>query len=179
MAFEIRKNAASHWLDMPDGVRLHVKHYSSVIESQAEAWAIRHMRALAEGSDTAEMLGLTPEDDGTVAADLSRLMRDTGVAVHAIIEWTGVLDAGQPAELTPYTVWNWMMDPVNRACFLGTYDANYREARSEGNVSGPLPNGISAMALNTAVVAGTMDSPAQRDGAVPMESFAPIQNTIQ
>lgn len=176
MVFELKKSAAMTWLDMPDGVRLHVRPYTSIIETQAEKWAVDRIADLEQGADALELLGLFVGDDAIDPDKLAKLFRDGGIAVHAIAAWEGVTVDGVAAEATAANIWQWMMDPVNRVSFLSIYDASYREARLEGNGSGPLPNGISEVALNIADPATTMTSPVQGEGADTMESSAPTDS---
>ncbi len=133
MGYELTKTVAPRWLDMPDGVRIEVRPYDSMIEAQAEAWAARHVRDLLAGGDAAEFLGIVLGDGAVDPQNLHKLLRDVGVAIHAIKAWEGVTVDGEAAPLEPQAVWRWMLDPVNRQTFLAIYDTAYREARSEGN----------------------------------------------
>lgn len=176
MGFELNKSGDMRWLDMPDGVRIEVRPYTSVIEAQAEAWAARHLSSLADGADTAELLGLFSGDDAVNPDDLTKLLRDAGVAIHAISQWEGVTRDGDPVAPDAQSVWQWMVDPINRASFLGVYDTVYREARREGNASGLSPNGISAVAPNTANHAETTTSHAQEESGDTTANAAPIES---
>ncbi len=150
------------WLDLADGVRLHVRPITTpayaMIQAQAEKvfddWA----------STRAGDEGLDPTDE-SVRRGLMRALMIKGLALYAVIEWQGIEDAVTDEAVAAFIDGH----PLLAALFYHRYLAPLEDRTAEGNASGPAPHGISAGARDIAEAAGKMAAPA----ATP----APIGNT--
>lgn len=125
------------WLDLAEGARLKVRPITTpsyaMIQAQAEKvfddWA--EHRAEAEGLDPA---------DQSVRRGLMRSLMIKGLALYAIIEWTGI-DSGVSDEAIAGFIDE---NPLLAALFYHRYLSPLEERAAEGNASGPAPHGISA-----------------------------------
>jgi len=152
------------WLDLADGIRLHIRPITTpayaMIQAQAEKvfddWATH--RTEAEGLDPA---------DESVRRGLMRALMIKGLALYAVIAWEGI-----DAPVTDDTVAAFIDDhPLLAALFYHRYLAPLEERAAEGNASGPAPHGTSAAGPDTAKPAATMDATAATPA--PTDSTSP------
>ena len=142
------------WLDLAEGVRLKVRPITTpayaMIQAQAEKvfddWA--EHRAEAEGLDPA---------DPSVRRGLMRSLMIKGLALYAIVEWTGI-----DADVSDETIAGFIDEnPLLAALFYHRYLAPLEERAAEGNASGPAPHGTSAAGRDIAKPAmETVEPPA-------------------
>jgi hypothetical protein len=169
-----------YWMDLPHGVRLLVRPLSTAVYEAARARGVRTARELldehaelaAVGGSIEGLPDLGSED---AAAGLSQLIFAQALARSAIIRWEGVLERdGSPAEVNDRTVNDLMLIHRMAEAFVIDYTRTHERLISEGNASGPSPNGTSAAGPAIATGAGGTAAPAPRAGGASAESAAPM-----
>ena len=143
-----------HWLDLPHGVRLHVRPLDTATDAAARAAAAADLRERGESVPPA-----AAKDSWRLGQAKAALARALGQLT--ILEWSGVLvPDGAPAPVTEDTVALLMAIPDIATAFLRQIYAPLDRLAAEGNVSGAAPTGISAAAPGIAVGAGAADATA-------------------
>lgn len=156
-----------YWLDLSHGVRVRVRPLSTAVYEAARAKAARQSRAiLADHAEIAavggDVSGLPDMADVDAVAGLSQLLFAQGLAVAAILEWTGVLDGDTdlPVPVTEKSVCDLMMVHRMAEDFVVQYTRTHEQLVAEGNGSRPAPNGTSAAGRDTATGAANREAPA-------------------
>lgn len=157
MAFRIGSMPQGNMtLELPHGVTVAVRPLTTAVwqaARYAEAKAItdlRHGEAVLDelGIDTAMLPDLTND---AALVGLGHLLRVQALARAAIVSWAGVLgEDGLPVPVSPEAVNALMLYHDMSEAFAEQYEARMIAILSEGNASGPSPNGISAEGPNTA-----------------------------
>lgn len=129
-----------YWLDLPFGVRLHVRPIDTALDAAARFAAVEVLRG-----DAATDTGADP------AARARRLGRAkaalaTSCAQAAILAWEGVLDSdgAEPAPVTPETVARLMAVPAIAKAFVTAWYQPLERPAAEGEGCGAAPDGITA-----------------------------------
>ncbi len=165
-----------YWLDLPLGVRLLVRPLDTAVYEACRYRAAREAKRII---DERERSGDDAPVDEDEADGLATWLVTVALARVAIIDWRGVEDAegSGPAPVDDTTVSDLMRIPLIASEFRRRILEPYERLVTEGNVSGPTPNGASAAAPTTAENAKRKGSPApeaHRDGT---ESSAPSNYT--
>jgi hypothetical protein len=128
------------WLDMPHGVRLHVRPYDAVVVEAMRIKATKTVAALMREKDAAADLGLmgTGHDltDPVIQEALGCTLVVCGMAEAAIIAWDGVGDeSGAALPLSPQAIRHLMLLPGMGDAFVQAYHAAYAviNEAAEGN----------------------------------------------
>lgn len=142
-----------YWLDLPFGVRLHVRPIDTALDAAARFAAVEVLRGDAD----------TETDPAARARRLGRAKAAlaTSCAQAAILSWEGVLDAdgAGPAPVTPETVARLMAVPVIAEAFVTAWYEPLERLAAEGENCGAAPDGITAAAPTTAGDAEPMATP--------------------
>jgi hypothetical protein len=133
--------AQPRWVDLTDGVRLHMKPVTTAVELAAQSAVKRRIEALEPAL----------REDASLMRGLGFAWLCEELARYAVTEWEGVQDAsGQPAACTPEALAQLMsIGRMANAFFLAAM-APTAAVVAEGNASGPVPRGTSGRARNTA-----------------------------
>ena len=148
-----------YWLDLPLGVRLHVRPLDTTIYEACRYRAARDARRIIEERKGASKDDLMDEDD---ADGLATFLVTSALARAAIIEWEGVetADGSKTAPVNDTTVSDLMRIPLIASDFRRRILEPYEQLVSEGNASGPLPDGDMAEASTIAANAKPKACPA-------------------
>ncbi len=138
-----------YWIDLPGKVRLKVTPVSTAIMSAAQAMALEEYRGMVDGG------ALDPGNDA-LRKGTSESLLIKSLARLSILEWEGVLAAenDDPAPVNDQTVESLMNIWLVAQEFLKIYVTQFTLMVTEGNVSAPAANGISAAEALTAGSAG-------------------------
>ena len=150
-----------YWLDLPLGVRLHVCPLDTAIYEACRYRAARDAKRIIEERKGAGKDDPVDEDD---ADGLATFLVTAALARAAIIEWEGVetADGSKIAPINDTTVSDLMRIPLIASEFRRRILEPYEALVSEGNASGPLPDGDMAEAPITAANAKRKVSPAPK-----------------
>ena len=146
-----------YWLDLPHGVKLHVRPCTVLITETARSAAVRVISDIRDGAEAVrdvglmEKLGVDFTNPDQVDA-VGRVTYAVAIARAAIMAWEGVVqaDSDEPAPVNAGTVQHLMLIPSMADVFLDKYTRPIEQLVTEGNGSRPEQNGSSAAALNTA-----------------------------
>jgi hypothetical protein len=135
----------SYWISLPGKIRVKVKPVSTAIMSTAQSMALASYRQLVDGGE------LDPANDA-LRRGTSESLLIKALAQLAILEWEGVLaaDNDDPAPVNDQTISDLMDIWLVAQEFLKAYVTQFTLLETEGNVSAPAANGISAAAALTA-----------------------------
>ena len=170
------------WIDVR-GARIRVRPINTAVYEGARANAAIEARGWQRRYDEAKRIGAgldalpKLETDGDLAGLIEMLYRQA-LARAVILEWEGVGSAdGEPVEATAENIDLLMQMHDIAEAFIVTYTEDFLGLRTEGNVSGPSPNGILAAGPNTAPAAGTPISPAHEVSPEKTTSDAPTSSS--
>lgn len=147
--FKLSAPAGPRWLDLPQGVRVHVRPVTLAERAAMESYAGRRIAALRTEIQERDEVGaprdgLPDLDDPDILRGLSTQLVAEGLAKACIMGWEGVGDAaGAPAPLTPANLAAFANSDLADAFVQGLM-APLDEAASEGNGSAPGPAGAGA-----------------------------------
>ena len=155
-----------YWLDLPLGVRLRVRPLDTAVYEACRYRAARDAKRIIGERKEAGNDAPLDEDD---ADGLAAFLVTAALARAAIIGWEGVEDADGSgiAPINDTTVSDLMRIPLIASDFRRRILEPYAQLVSEGNASGPLPDGAMAEAPAIAPNAKRKDCPApkaRRDG---------------
>ena len=152
-----------YWLDLPLGVRLNVRPLDTAVYEACRYRAARDARRIIE--ERKESGNGVPVDEDN-ADGLATFLVTAALARAAIIGWEGVEDAqgSGAAPVNDTTVSDLMRIPLIASEFRRRILEPYEQLVSEGNASGPSPDGASAEAPATAANAKRKDCLAPRAG---------------
>ena len=173
------------WIEVLEGVRVYNRPVTRIEQSAARAWAQRQKSGINGSEDTitalgGEVSGLPDMSDPDVEQALADLLYAQGLARRIILEWEGVLDKdGKPAEVTPEAVDEFILLPYIGELYVTRVQQHVFEMFTEGNESGPEPNGTSATARDTAGGAESPTPPAAEGKEEKEGSTAPTSSTGQ
>ena len=159
-----------YWIDLTDGVRLHVRPCDTKMVVSARAASSSAVRDALEAIASIERIGgsvagidLSDQDD---IAGISQFAYVKTLARLAIRDWEGVVDDnGDPLPVTQENVEALMNHPDIADLFIDRYTAPFDERRVEGKGSGTSPDGAMAQVPNTAPDAGRPAPGAPEAGA--------------
>lgn len=145
-----------YWLDLPFGVRLHVRPIDTALDAAARFAAVEALRADAAAANTETGPAARARRLGRAKAALA-----TSCAQAAILAWEGVLDAdgAEPAPETPETVARLMAVPAIAEAFVTAWYQPLERLAAEGEGCGAAPDGITAAAPTIAGDAEPMATP--------------------
>lgn len=174
------------WLVLAGGAcMVRVKPLTTMMDFAAKQTAAGRARDILIAEELLEasgavVTGLPPEAAYRLTAVVQSLTAEE-LAVAAIEEWQGVLDAdGQPLPVTEANVRELMAtEPDVAEDFLARYRERVDRLDAEGNASRPSPTGTSAAGQSTADGAATMDRPAPTVGADGTDGAARTSSTGQ
>ena len=148
-----------YWLDLPLGVRLQVRPLDTAVYEACRYRAARDAKRIIEERKESGNDAPVDEDD---ADGLATFLVTAALARAAIIGWEGVEDAEGDgiAPVNDTTVADLMRIPLIASDFRHRILEPYEQLVSEGNASGPLPDGDMAEASTTAANAKQKDCPA-------------------
>jgi hypothetical protein len=134
-----------YWLDLPLDVRLHVRPLDTAVYEACRYRAAREAKRRIEERKDSEAIASIDEDD---ADGLATFLVTAALAKAAIIEWEGVetADGSDIAPVTETTVSDLMRIPLIASEFRRRILEPYEHLVSEGNASGPSPDGALAEA---------------------------------
>lgn len=124
------------WLDLPQGVRLHVRPYEQVVLDASRIRAMQSAQRLVADQDTARELGSSPEvsydlKDKAVLSAVTQSLTIMAFAESSVMAWEGVTNP-----LTPDTLRALLRRPGMADVFLAKYADAYAvvDEAAEGNV---------------------------------------------
>lgn len=138
---KLGRNKEKRWLDLGDGLRVHVRPLTTHVYRAATATALRKSLAMAEERGLIEEAGGTVADLPTSVTkeDIEGLRTQfmlQALAVHAIAEWEGIgaPDGDGPAPLTEENVCAFIREfPVHASRFETAYLYSLAQVDAEGN----------------------------------------------
>ena len=100
-----------YWLDLPSGVRVHVRPLTTAIMTAAQSTVIKQIKAMRDEIKLSEETGKTPWAFPDLENEQSRLgfsqtLLVKALAIAAIITWEGVMkpDSDEPAAINEQSV---------------------------------------------------------------------------
>jgi hypothetical protein len=165
-----------YWLDLPLGVRLHVRPLDTAVYEACRYRAAREAKRRIEERKDSENITSIDEDD---ADGLATFLVTAALANAAIIAWEGVetTDGSDIAPVTETSVSDLMRIPLIASEFRRRILEPYEHLVSEGNASGPLPDGSLAEAPITAPNAKPKACPAPKANPDATASSVPSSDT--
>lgn len=150
LRLNLKKEA--YWVDLPSGVRVRVRPLSTAIMNAAQSTVIKQIKAL-QADEAAEIRPNLQNEDSRYG--LSEALLVKALAVAAIIEWEGVMNAAgdAPAPVDEQCVYDLMDIWFVGQEFWKQYTTSYFALEVEGNESRPGANGTTAAGLPTAPAA--------------------------
>lgn len=150
LRLNLKKEA--YWMDLPSGVRVRVRPLSTAIMNAAQSNVIKQIKAL-QAEAASELQPDMKNEDSRFGFSEALLVK--ALAVAAIIEWEGVMNAAGDA---PATVDDKSVCDLMDIWFVGQefwkqYTTSYFALEVEGNESRPGANGTTAAGLDTAPAA--------------------------
>lgn len=149
MAIKLGLPKKPRWLDLPQGVRVHVRPLTTAIYETALASSRQQVRRLLDAAEDvedagAEIDGLPDLTTEAGRAGYGNYLFAQAMARGAIIAWEGVLDEdGTLAAVSPLAVDELMSWHGIAESFIQQYTRPFQDRIVEGNASGPLPSGTS------------------------------------
>ncbi|NBO18995.1 MAG: hypothetical protein EBV03_07185 [Proteobacteria bacterium] len=139
-------------MDLPSGVRVRVRPLSTAIMNAAQSNVIKQIKAL-QADAAAEIQPNMQNEDSRYG--LSEALLVKALAVAAIIEWEGVMNAAgdEAAAVDDKSVCDLMDIWFVGQEFWKQYTTSYFALEVEGNESRPGANGTTAAGLDTAPAA--------------------------
>ena len=167
-----------YWLDLPLGVRLRVRPLDTAVYEACRYRAARDAKRIIGERKEAGNDAPVDEDD---ADGLATFLVTAALARAAIISWEGVEDADGDgiAPVSDTTVSDLMRIPLIASDFRRRILEPYEQLVSEGNASGPLPDGALAEASTIAANAKRKDCSAPGAGKAGTANSAPSSSTGQ
>jgi len=168
-----------YWLDLPAGVRVQVRPFSTAIMSAAQSSVIKQIIALRELRATDATVPNV--DDDEVRAGLSEALIIKALARGAIIAWEGVMqpESDEAATVSEQTV-NDLMDIWFIAQeFWKQYTESLSLLQSEGNALRPVPHGTTGAGRAIATRATKRISPVAGAKQTSAVKPAPMSSTSQ
>lgn len=163
-----------YWLDLPSGVRVHVRPLTTAIMTAAQSSVIKQIKALREEIKQYEETGKTPWafpdlENEQARLGLSQALMVKALAAAAIIAWEGVMQPGSDelAVINEQTVSELMDIWFIGQEFWEKYTTSFTMAEMEGNGSRPAANGTMAAGQTTAPAASRKTSRAAKASATP------------
>ena len=150
LRLNLKKEA--YWMDLPSGVRVRVRPLSTAIMNAAQSNVIKQIKAL-QADAAAEIQPNMQNEDSRYG--LSEALLVKALAVAAIIEWEGVMNAAgdEAAVVDDKSVCDLMDIWFVGQDFWKQYTTSYFALEVEGNESRPGANGTTAAGLDTAPAA--------------------------
>ena len=154
------------WMDLPSGVRVRVRPLTTAIMNAAQSMVIKQIKAL-QAEESADIRPNFESEE--IRLGLSEALLVKALAVGAVIEWEGVMNAAGDA---PATVNEKGVCELMDIWFVGQefwkqYTTSYFALEVEGNASRPGVTGTLAAGLPTAPAASPKASPAAKAKTTP------------
>jgi hypothetical protein len=189
MAVRLQKKREPYWMKQGPimesyGVRLKVKPQDGAIQSLMQTTAAKELRELVEAvkkvkEEGGKVVGLLDLTDPVIRESYFRVLQRKHAALHAIVEWEGILAASDdpndqtPAPINEQTITDFINLPGIGIEFERLYDEPIMEMMVERNFSTPAPSGTTEAGENTVPSANGKDSLAPMDNGESTGSSVP------